>query len=709
MEYEKMTLHALNQRQQIAEKQRCHSFALDDIKNMKREMNKHGNNDSGIGCSPPGLKLEDEPKESLPNYSQQSPTIESTHLSYFENLQTEDFRMRGDIDHVFTDSVKCELCDFKPTRLFQYYHHIIVHCKRTDDSDFETDSAQTEIMSTESLHNDDDFLTETPNKKKKRRKTIKPKRCKLRNCNFVTSEGLDVMEAKMELWKHLRENHKYPLVCRLCPFVTEPKHHMVYHWLGDHTKLRPFKCEVPNCTYSCVAKSMLNSHMVRHWTVYQYNCKDCHFKARLLHAMKKHMREKNHTHVLILNEDGTQNLKTIIDIYSNKRGPRRKIPAKIKDKSDQIDLNQSSSPIPSPEHQELVSHSEPQSQQQLPQQQLPLVESDSNINRNNNQSNLYVYSSLFQTLYNLSSIISDALLHWNHDNENATAWQYLVCMFHSLFGNEVTGYCNRAHMNRLERLFAMREVVDANIKHLRKSYNMDNPETSNNNEAGPSNENTTDIERPSTFGLTYQLTTQNISMKDYAQFERTDSESDTSDDKKDIDRVSTSNKRKIEPEKLDDTVTTGNNFHLINNEADAFNKIPNTTSELKFQSQKDMIPNKPLSISKYKITGATKRKGKTQTRFIVEKNTEQNKTESFKSPMYDKYGLQRESQVNLITDDKNLKYNCKHCELTFGHKMMYRLHMLFHKDNDPFTCEMCGERCSDSLTFHSHLIYAKHY
>lgn len=583
-----------------------------------------------------------------------------------------------------------------------------MHCKRTDEPDFETDSTQIEMMNTESLHNEDDFLTETPSKKKKRRKTIKPKSCKLRNCNFVTTEGLDVMEAKKELWKHLRENHKYPLVCRLCPFVTEPKHHMVYHWLGDHTKLRPFKCEISNCSYSCVAKSMLNSHMVRHWNVYQYNCKECNFKARLLHAMKKHMREKNHSRVLILNEDGTQNLKTIIDIYSNKRGPRRKIPAKNQDKLDQIDLNQSSSSVPSPEHQDLVSHSEPQ-----PQQQLQSVESDSNINHNNNQSNL-IYSSLFQTLYNLSNIISDAILHWNNDNENTAAWHYLVCMFHHLFGNDVTAYCNREHTNRLERLFTMRKIVDVNINDLRRSYNMihDNPETSNNNEAGPSNENANDIDRPSTFnGLTYQSKIQDILVKDYVKtmlrlcFEIDTSKAGPSDDKKD--RVSTSNKRKIESERLDDMATTGNNFHLTNNEADTSNKIPNTTSErLESELQKDMIPNKPLSINKFKITGATKRKGKTQTRFVVEKNTERNKTESFESPMYSEYGLQRESQVNLITDDENS--NCEHCDLIFGNKLMHVMHMHFHKINDPFTCNACGERCTDSLTFNSHLISAKH-
>lgn len=82
---------------------------------------KHGNDDSGIGCSPQSIKLESERNEAplLPNCLQQSPITESTNLNYSELImtETEAFRKRGDVDHVFTGSVKCELCDFKPTRL----------------------------------------------------------------------------------------------------------------------------------------------------------------------------------------------------------------------------------------------------------------------------------------------------------------------------------------------------------------------------------------------------------------------------------------------------------------------------------------------------------------------------------------------------------------------------------------------------------------
>ncbi|KAL6439512.1 hypothetical protein ACFW04_003964 [Cataglyphis niger] len=611
---------------------------------------KHGNdgNDSGIGYSPPNIKFEGERNEkTLPCCFQQLPTTESTNLNYSELIRTETeaFQKRGDVDHVFTDSVKCELCDFKPTRLFQYYHHIIVHCKRTSDSESEIDPAQ--ALNTESLHNGDYSPEEIRSKKKKRRKNVKPKKCKHRDCDFVTTAGSDVTEAKKELWMHMRKNHKYPLVCRLCPFVTEPKHHMVYHWLGDHTKLRPFKCEEPNCTYSCVAKSMLNSHLVRHWNVHQYNCKDCHFKARLLHAMKKHMKEKNHTKVLVLNEDGTQNVTAVIDVYSKKRGPRRSTLAKNQDKSDHSDLNQSSSSTSPEPPQTPISHSEDQ-------QQLQSVESDSNFNSSNNQSNLSMYPSMIHMLRYLNNLITDSILDCGTGNQNSILWNNLICLFNQLFGENMASYLNIEMFdpqNRLDTLFMMQRTINLHIEHLSK-INGNNFETINIG-AGPSNDrnDANHTDRLSIFnGLEYQPETQNIPTISRASFKTIDSEAGPFDYRKHTNQASTSNKRKAEPEELDDT---DNNYFNSNNsnETSSFNKVFNKTSiskelESEPQIQRDKIPNKPLSISKFKITGATRRKSKVQTRFTIEENPGQNKIESFESLMDSQYGLQKESQIN---------------------------------------------------------------
>ncbi|XP_072765485.1 uncharacterized protein [Anoplolepis gracilipes] len=675
---------------------------------------KHGNDDSGIGCSPLGIRLEGERNETVshPSCFQQSPTNESTNMNYSELIrsETEAFQKRGDVDHVFTGSVKCELCEFRPKRLFQYYHHIIVHCKRINDSDFEIDSAQ--ALNAESFHNGDNSLEGIQSKKKKRRKNVKPKRCKHNDCDFVTTEGYDVTETKKELWMHMRKNHKYPLVCRLCPFVTEPKHHMVYHWLGDHTKLRPFKCEEPDCTYNCVAKSMLNSHMVRHWKVFQYNCQDCNFKARLLHAMKKHMKEKNHTNVTVLNEDGTQNQTAFIDIYSKKRKPRQNITTKNYDKSDQSDLNQSSSSASPEPHETLVSHSETQ-------QQLQSVEPDSHINNNRNQSNLSTYS-LFNVLYELNNYITDMILNWNN-SQNPTSWNYVSLVFKNLFG-DITPYMNIQTIdpqNRLNSLFLMHKMIKLHIEQISK-IDHNNFKIINDIEAGPSNNKNNanyninnNTNRLSTCNeLENQSETQYIPTINRTNFKIPDNEAGPSNYKKYTNQALISNKRKAESEELDDMATSGNNNYFNstdNNETGSSNKIYNnisTSEELESQSQtqENKILNKPLSISKFKITGATKRKTKAQTRFTREENTERNKIESFESPMDS--GLQR--QINVTVNNIKLNNNCKYCDLTFGNKFMHTMHMDFHTINDPYTCNSCGKRCIDSLDFNSHLIRGKH-
>lgn len=575
-----------------------------------------------------------------------------------------------------------------------------MHCKRTSDSESEIDLAQT--LNIESSHNEDHFREEIPRKSKKRRKNIKPKRCKVRDCDFVTTEGSDVTEMKKELWMHMRKNHKYPLACRLCPFVTEPKHHMVYHWLGDHTKLRPFKCEEANCSYSCVAKSMLNSHVVRHWDVHQYNCKECPFKARLLHAMKKHMREKNHSRVLILNEDGTPNETAIIDVYSKKRGPRRNTVAKIQDKSDQSDLNQSSSSTASPEPQVLDSHSEAQ-------QQLSSIELD--INKNNNQS--MIHSTVLQMLHNLNDLITDTILNWKN-NPNPICWTYIIYMFKSIFGENVISYINLEMINlqdRLDYMFFMQKTINFYIDNINKIDH--NFEIIDNSGAGPSNDkiDVNHIDKLSMLNkLKCQPEIQNILTIGRANFETAKSGAGPLTYKKYVNQASTSNKRKAASEELDDMTMTDNYFNLTNNNANSSNKIfdeISTSEKLESQIQSDKIPNQPFSISKFKITGATKRKSKIQTRFAVEEKTERNKIESFDSPMNNEYDLQEESQINVTVNNVNLN-NCKYCDLTFGNKFMYVMHMQFHTINEPYTCNACGAKCVDCLTFNSHLIYGKH-
>ena len=90
---------------------------------------------------------------------------------------------------------------------------------------------------------------------------LKTHKCKHPQCGFVAV-------TKLDFWEHTRTHIKAEklLTCPHCPFVTEYKHHLEYH-TRNHLNSKPFKC--PKCSYSCVNKSMLNSHMKSHSNVYQ--------------------------------------------------------------------------------------------------------------------------------------------------------------------------------------------------------------------------------------------------------------------------------------------------------------------------------------------------------------------------------------------------------------------------------------------------------
>lgn len=55
---------------------------------------------------------------------------------------------------------------------------------------------------------------------------------------------------------------------------------------------KPFHCK--KCAYSCVNKSMLNSHMKSHTNIYQFRCRDCTYATKYCHSLKLHLRKYNH-------------------------------------------------------------------------------------------------------------------------------------------------------------------------------------------------------------------------------------------------------------------------------------------------------------------------------------------------------------------------------------------------------------------------------
>ncbi|KAH6926226.1 hypothetical protein HPB50_015876 [Hyalomma asiaticum] len=57
---------------------------------------------------------------------------------------------------------------------------------------------------------------------------------------------------------------------------------------------------------------------------------------------------------------------------------------------------------------------------------------------------------------------------------------------------------------------------------------------------------------------------------------------------------------------------------------------------------------------------------------------------------------------------KQNSFRCGWCDIAFDHCIMYSVHMGYHGYYDPFTCNICGQRSEDRLSFFLHIARAPH-
>lgn len=122
------------------------------------------------------------------------------------------------------------------------------------------------------------------------------------------------------------------------------------------------------------------------------------------------------------------------------------------------------------------------------------------------------------------------------------------------------------------------------------------------------------------------------------------------------------------------------------------------------------------------ITGTSKRKGKAkklERRAIIE-NTDQkpkqNKNASSESPTQENKPTdfrQVKQKVKDIKDEAigelcDTVLTCHYCEIVFGNVIMYAAHMGCHSFDDPYTCNICGDQCTNKLSFFLHIDRSKH-
>ncbi len=61
------------------------------------------------------------------------------------------------------------------------------------------------------------------------------------------------------------------------------------HVMAKHSNIRPFKCEVPQCNFSCVDKKGLTIHMRKHTGERPFKCHLCNYAGKRRSALNVHM------------------------------------------------------------------------------------------------------------------------------------------------------------------------------------------------------------------------------------------------------------------------------------------------------------------------------------------------------------------------------------------------------------------------------------
>ncbi|XP_020293250.1 protein hunchback-like [Pseudomyrmex gracilis] len=131
-----------------------------------------------------------------------------------------------------------------------------------------------------------------------------------------------------------------------------------------------------------------------------------------------------------------------------------------------------------------------------------------------------------------------------------------------------------------------------------------------------------------------------------------------------------------------------------------------------------LIKTNQLSItnSSNTLSGTSKRKGRAVKLEICSikenKMSKQNNEEIISESADDQLDLQREkiteAEDTEVVNAIDGELMCYYCEITFGNLVMYTVHMGYHGFDDPYTCNMCGIRYTDKVSFFLHIGRSKH-
>lgn len=78
------------------------------------------------------------------------------------------------------------------------------------------------------------------------------------------------------------------------------------------------------------------------------------------------------------------------------------------------------------------------------------------------------------------------------------------------------------------------------------------------------------------------------------------------------------------------------------------------------------------------------------------------------SVRYSDPGKLTDNGTTASSSSKLKMYDCKFCGISFQDAVLHTIHMGYHGYNDVFTCNMCGEKSADRITFNLHIAKNQH-
>ncbi|XP_063976381.1 protein hunchback isoform X2 [Diachasmimorpha longicaudata] len=626
------------------------------------------------------------------------------------------------------ESLQCPVCHFTAENRVQFRDHLTAHCMSTESPDLQhalfaqlSPSLKPQLSPQDAEEREDAALRQPRINCQGKVKTF---RC--RQCNFSAV-------TKLDFWEHSRLHIRMEklLTCPRCPFVTEFKHHLEYH-IRNHFNSKPFKCD--KCPYSCVNKSMLNSHLKSHSSVYQYRCANCAYATKYCHSLKLHLRKYNHQAAIVLNPDGTPNPLPIIDVYGTRRGPKRK-PSQLKSAANSGSrLRSPPQPGPSAMGSPQPGPSGMQSPQPGTSQINFFPSGTSQINFSQPGTSQMNFSQPGTSQMNFSQPGTSQM---NFSQPGTSQMN---------FSQPGTSQMNFSQPGTSQMNFSQPGTSQmAQLQPETSWMGLPQPGTS---QMGSPQPGTSQMGMPqmapiainsgfnsimafstlnpmfSTFPVVNGFTGGDASRMEevrtalYNEYTRTIAVADRmnadiphesmiygfSDNPSYAAEVKEFETMLMEQGDQDENEEEENDREescaapLDLSKPDTSNNSNSNGSN----EAAEQTPDPPM-----KSNGKSRRKGKAVklTRQVVQQEDE---PEVVPQVVEEIKQEQQEPEANNTPEHSPQEFICQYCELSFGNDVMYTVHMGYHGFTNPFTCNMCGHRCVDKVSFFLHIARVKH-